>query len=547
MKFLRRLILLMMLCAFTLSPVAGQSDWIGTSLARMSLEQKLAQMFLVGLFGKSISISEQEFIERWQPGGVFLLEKNAGHPAEITRLTNVLQQTILDAGGSPLWIATDQEGGIIARLKEGFTSWPVWMLLTASGDNDLAFRAGAAIAQELAAVGVNMNLAPVADVNTNPANPIIGRRSFGSEPEKVAPILAAWISGMQSGGVMAVAKHFPGHGDTDSDSHLTLPRLDLDRARLETTELLPFRAAAQAEVGTVMVGHMWLPLFDDDPLAASLSNAVVTKLLREEMGYSGLIMTDALDMDAVDTVYPPEEAAKMAILAGNDLLILGAHYGPEVHIRVIDFLAAAVRSGEIDEARIDASVRRILAAKQAYGLLAWQPLDPEMAVERINREAHEALVTELFLAGVTVVFDRESLIPIAAEETVLLIYPAIRPSVKEACQQIRPDAQSIGVAQYPTAEERNWSIESAKRADAVVIFTLNADSNPDQQRLVQQLPQEKTAAVALWSPYDVLSFPTIGAYMVTYSQIPPAAETACAILFGRIEARGQLSVELNVR
>lgn len=512
------------------------SDW--------PLERRIAQMFIVNLDGGLLTEAGQDFLSNVQPGGVVLLPENIGDTAAITRLTNSYQQTIVAAGGVPLFVAVDQEGGVIAHLEQGFTTFPVPALMTATADPVLAYRIGQAMAEEMAAVGVNLNLAPVADLETNPANPIIRRRSFGSRAEQVSPILAAYIDGLQSAGVMGTAKHFPGHGETSTDSHIVLPQVDLTLDRLNTVELVPFRAAVEAGVGAIMVAHIWYPALDPvENRPASLSPNVITGLLRQQWGYDGLIMTDALDMDAIDRAYSYPEAALLAVRAGVDL-ILSAHVGLASHQQAIALIAKAVRSGIVPESHIDESVRRIWEAKARFGILDWQPLDPAGVSQRIDRDAHEHLVAELFVAGTTVVFDRPGLLPLRADASVVLAYPATRPSIARECEAVLPDARLIGVSASPTDEEITWVQGSASRADAVVVFTQNADQDARQVALVRALPPEETVVAALWSPYDVLQFPDIAAYIVTYSPLDPAIPAACAILSGVAEARGQMVIRL---
>lgn len=538
---MKRVSAAVLLALLFLVPVRAQPAAVEDLLAAMTLEQKVAQMFMVSFHGPLLADVEREFLRLWQPGAVVLFGKNTGTPSATTRLTNDLQQTVTEAGGPPLLIAVDQEGGLIAHLNEGFTTWPAPMLLTATGSSELAYRMGRALAAELRAVGTNMNLAPVADLNTNPANPVIGRRSFGMDPELVAPVIAAVVQGLQDGGVLATVKHFPGHGDTDTDSHLTLPVLLHDRARLDRMELVPFRSALAVDAAAVMVAHIWFPALDAERRPASLSPQIVTGLLREELAYGGIIMTDALDMDAVDTVYSPEQSAVLAVLAGHDLIATGAHVSTEMQARAIRAVVAAVRDGLIDETRIDASVRRVLAAKAAYGLLEWEALDPETADERIDLEGHGTLVEELFRAGVTLVqHDGAGLVPLRGRS--LLIYPAARPSVWMSCAELLPEARPLGVSLSPTDEEVSWARTAAAAADVVVLFTLNAYENTALQRLLQALPPEKTVLVALQSPDDLWLRPQPAAQIATYSPLPPAAPAACRVLAGQAAAPGRLPV-----
>ncbi|MBI5671390.1 MAG: beta-N-acetylhexosaminidase [Chloroflexi bacterium] len=498
-------------------------------------------MFMVNLYGAALNADDRDFLARYQPGGVVLMDGNASTPDAVTRLTNSYQQTITDAGGLPLLIAVDQEGGPIAGLEQGFTPFPTPALLTAASDPDLAAQAGAAIAEELRAVGVNMNLAPVADLE-NPDNIVLARRSFGSDPAMTGPVIAGFVHGSQAAGVLATAKHFPGHGGTSGDSHTLLPVINFSRERLEMVEIVPFRAAIEASVEAVMAAHIIYPAYDET-LPASLSPVILTDVLREQLGFDGLILTDALDMDAIDTNFSYPEAAVRAIQAGADLL-LSAHIGWKDHVAAIEAIADAVKVGTISEARINESVHRILDVKQRYGLLDWQPLEPATATDRVNLAAHEALLNELFLAGVTVALDRHNLIPIPLERPTALIYPATRVQVANECKPYHPDLKLVGVSDAPSAEEIGWAQDAARRSDMVIVFTQNAITTTEQQTLVNALPPDKTAVVALWSPYDFTTFPGVAAYLVTYSPARPAVPAACRILFGDAPATGRLSLTL---
>ncbi|MBI1278102.1 MAG: hypothetical protein GC179_08240 [Anaerolineaceae bacterium] len=513
-------------------------------LARLSLEQRVAQMFIVNLYGSQLTEAGGAFLTEQQPGGLVLLPENVKSPTEVTELINRYQQVITGSGGLPLFIAVDQEGGTISHLNDGFTTFPVMALLTATGDVDLAERVGQAMGKEMLAVGVNMDLAPVADLETNPNNPIIKRRAFGNDPTMTSPILAGFIKGMQGANVLATAKHFPGHGDSSTDSHTGLPVISLDRERLETVELAPFRAAIEAGVSTVMVAHIWYPALEPEKnLPASMSRHVVTGLLREEMGYQGLIVTDALDMDAIDTVYSYPKAALTAIKAGIDLVI-AAHVSLEAQAAGIQTVVDAVRSGEIPEERINESVRRILAAKERYGLLGWQALDPNTVTERLNLTEHAKLVDELFQKGVTVALDKNHVLPLQAGKSVALIYPGTRIQIPEYCKADGVTVRLLSVQASPSVED----IESAKTqtilSDLAVVFTQNADADTNEKALVKALPPDKTIAVALASVYDFTVYPKVSGYVVTYSPLPQAIPAVCRVLFGKIPANGKLSIKM---
>lgn len=527
------------------APITVQVNAQADRLDGMTLEEQAAQLFIAHLYGTALNETDRNFLANWQPGGVVLMDSNTGSPEVVTRLTNSYQQTITEAGGLPLFIAVDQEGGPIAALEEGFTAWPTPALMTAAGDPELAGRIGAAVATELLAVGVNMNFAPVADLETNRDNPIIARRSFGSDPALVSMAISGFISGMQSMGVLGTAKHFPGHGATSGDSHTALLTIDLSRERLETVELVPFQAAVDAGVEGVMAAHIWYPALEPEAnLPASLSPRILTNLLRQEMGFEGLIITDALDMDAIDTLYSYPEAAVKAIQAGADI-ILSAHVGPETVAQGIQAVVDAVRSGRISEARLRESVQRVLDAKAQYGILdEWTPLDPASASERIQLDAHVALLDELFRAGVSVAQDRNDLIPLSNDVSISIVYPATRVQVMNECSIYRNDIRWVGVSDSPSTEEIAWATDAAQQVDAVVVFTQNAIDNRQQAALVNALPAEKIIVVALWSPYDLLAFPSIAGYLATYSPARPAVPAVCGVLFGAWPGNEQPALQI---
>ncbi len=525
----------------------GTGPRIDALLAEMSLRDKVAQLFMVSLWGEQLTADSAQFLVTYNPGGVILFGYNTDSPEQITALTNAIQQTGLTRPGSiPAWIAIDQEGGIVSRLSEGFTTFPVNMAVAATGDPAYARAIGRAMAAELRAVGINMNLAPVADVQTNPLNPVINRRAYGTDPAIVGQMSAAMIEGLQAGGVMATAKHFPGHGDTGTDSHLELPVVSLERTRLDEVELVPFRQAIAVDVGAIMAAHIWYPALDPTPnTPASLSAPVLSGLLRQEMAFEGLIMTDALDMDSIDRQYDLAEAAIRAIQAGADLITPGPHTGLAAQQAAVEAVVDAVLSGSISLGRIEESVRRILRLKARFGVLDWMPLDPASADMRIDRAAHEALVAETLAAAVTLVTDERGLVPVGPGQQVALIYPATRPSLARACESYAPEMRVIGVSLGPTDEERGWAVTTAQLSDVAIVFTQDLMDSPAYLAMVRALPPEKTIVVALRSPYDWQSVPRVAAYLATYSPLQPAVTAVCGGLFGAQPITGMLPVDLG--
>lgn len=523
-----------------LHPVSAQEALVD----QLTLEQQVAQMFMVTIHGAQLPETGRDFLQHWQPGAIVLFNSNLTTPQAITQLTNSYQQAIIASGGLPLLVAIDQEGGRVQRLNDGFTMLPVPSLLTAANDPAVVQAVGHAVAEELRAVGISMNLAPVADLETNPDNPIIRRRAFGSDPHIVGQTLSAYVQGLQAGGVLATLKHFPGHGDTSSDSHVELPVLPHTRERLLAVETVPFVLAGQADA--IMAAHIWYPEIEPQPnLPASLSGTILTGLLRQELGYNGIIMTDAVDMDAVDRQFDYTQAAVLAVQAGADMIASGPAISLEAQAAMIQAVIDAVHSGDIPQSRIRESAARIIEAKARYNLLDWQPLDPARTAERINQPAHEALLESLFQAAVTIVYDHADLLPVPPERSVAVIYLGTRNYTVPACTAHREDIRWLAVAQRPGAQETAWAVDIAGRVETVIVFTDNAHENSQQQALVQALPPEKTVVVALSSPYDWQHFPDVAAYMLTHSPLPPAIPAACAVLFGAQPAQGILPVTLS--
>ncbi len=536
--------LLIGLSARSNAPVRAQ-DELDARIAAMPLEQRVAQMFMVTLHGSVLTEEGAQDLTTWQPGGVVLFGENVGDPASVTRLTNAYQSTITAAGGVPLLISIDQEGGVVTRLTDGFTMFPAPILIGAAGD-DMAYQVGQAVAQELSAVGINMDLAPVADLETYKDNPIIYRRAWGGDPNIAGSAVASFIRGLESLDVLATAKHFPGHGKSRQDSHGELPTIDLPLDRLQAVEFVPFERAIDADVAAVMIAHIWYPALEPQVgLPASLSHNVITGVLREQMGYDGLIMTDALDMNAVDLNFNYYDAVVMAINAEVDLLATGPSIGQHGFEAAMQRVVDEVRAGNISEERINQSVRRILETKQQYGILDWKPLDPTTAPEQVNLDAHAQLFDELYQKGVTVAYDRNNLIPIPPERRVAMIFLATRYQIQNECAQYSSNITWTGVGDNPTPEEIGWAVANANSADTVVVWTQNADTNPEQQQLVNALPPEKTIAVSIWSIYDWQSYQNVAGYVLTYTPARPAIPAACAVLFGAQPATGVLPVTLG--
>lgn len=357
----------------------------------MSSREKIGQLFMVGFMGTSVNPELASFIREYQPGGVILFSRNLESVEQIVELTNDLQRC---SPKSPLLISIDQEGGRVSRLPKGFTVFPPCELLGQCNSSELAYAAAATIAKELKAVGINMNMAPVLDVNSNPDNPVIGDRAFGSTPDVVSEMGLVTTAGLQDNNVVACGKHFPGHGDTNADSHKELPVVEAPRERLEAVEFPPFRRAVAAGVATMMTAHVLYKGLDDQ-LPATLSPAIITNLLREEMRYDGVVLTDDLEMHAIVDHYGPGDAAVRALLAGCDVLLICKDRDRE--IAAFDAVEKAVASGTIDFERLNQSVARIQRVKQRF-LIPYKPANISDAKLVAGCRTHQALLHSMQVA-----------------------------------------------------------------------------------------------------------------------------------------------------
>lgn len=347
--------------------------------------EKIGQLFMVGFDGTTVSPDLASFIKEYKPGGVILFSRNLESLEQIIELTSDLQAC---SPHSPLLIAIDQEGGRVSRLPKSFTIFPPCEVLGRCNSSELAYAAAATTAKELRAVGINMNMAPVLDVNSNPANPVIGDRAFGATPGPVCELGLATVGGLQDNRVVACGKHFPGHGDTNADSHKELPVVSASRERLDAVELPPFRHAATHGVATMMTAHVRYRALDDG-VPATLSPIIVGKLLREEWRYDGVVLTDDLEMHAIIDHYGIEDATVRAVAAGCDMPLICKDRNREV--AAITALDKAVADGTVTGDRLELSLARIARLKERF-LLPSRPVSISDAKLVVGCRSHRALL-----------------------------------------------------------------------------------------------------------------------------------------------------------
>lgn len=544
------------------SPKAEGKQLEGTiqdRIGKMTLEQKVGQMFMVGFHNDDQPAQEMNqqirtLIRDYHVGGVILFDRNIGDPRQTAELNNRLQHLALSTSpGIPLLISTDQEGGKVARIREGVTQFPGGMTLGASGNLDLSRQSGEVIGSELRAMGINMNLAPVLDVNNNPKNPVIGSRSFSGDPEQVVKMASAQIQGYQDSGMLTVVKHFPGHGDTSTDSHVNLPTVPHSMDRLNRVELVPFKEVLN-QTDAVMSAHITFPALDDTPgLPGTLSQKVLTGLLREELGYDGVIMTDDLEMGAIVNNFSAEEAATRAVKAGADILLISHDLTrQQASIRgILD----AVKKGEISEARIDRSLQRILHLKgkrTGATSVAEQPITPvNQVAKRVGTSRNEQVAEATAKSGLTLLQDAQGLIPQTPDPQKKLLVASVA-----GVRELDKSLQSYGFSTQhreldpdPSQQERDQLVNQATAVDGVIVGTSQAENHPGQRQLVQALSARGIPVIVLGldTPYEVSAFPKNVTYLALYGYDSHSMKAAAGAIAGKVSVRGKLPVTIPGR
>lgn len=527
-----------------MTPQTGEVEAL---LAQMTLAEKVGQLFMVALPVKSVDEPTATFLRTTRPGAIVLFGSNTQGqtPTQIATLINEFQ-AIANENNIPLIVAVDQEGGRIRRLTDGFTYFPDPLGLGATTDHTLVQAVGYAQGQELHAIGVNMNLAPVADLHTRTdmldTQRVMHRRTFGDNPQRVGAQVVAYVEGLRQAHVAGVVKHFPGHGGAE-DSHFVLPTVQIDYLTAADTVFLPFRIAAENDVPAIMAGHLYYVGIEAVPdLPASLS-PVMLQILRHDYGYEGVIITDAINMGAITRTYSISDASVKAIQAGADMIAMGLKATMSDQQAAMQVVMDAVIRGDISEARLDESVRRILQLKQDFGILEWTPVDTTMVQANIYAVNSEAVLERVYRNVVTVLQDQGKLLPLRSEETVAFIYPIAHSDLIQACAM--PQATFYGYQSPPTAEDIGQAHALGEQRDKVVLFLDNATVIPEQLIVAGALPPLKTIAVALESPYDLEGASFLGTLIALYNNFPASRRAVCDVLRGNYPAQGRLPMAIE--
>ena len=531
-------------------------------LKGMSLEEKVGQLFVTYAYGETADTTDpdnvaenqavhgvdnaEQLLEQYHLGGViyFAWSDNVNNPNQIAGLSNGIQQTALDDTGTPLLVSTDQEHGLVTRIGPPATQLPGAMALGATFDADAAHTAADISGAELRAMGVNQNFAPVADVNVNPENPVIGVRSFSSDPQHAAGMVSAQVAGYQSDDDLAsTLKHFPGHGDTKDDSHTDLPQIDHTYEEWLELDAPPFAAAIDEGVQTVMSAHIQFPALDPSLTPATLSQPILTGLLRDELGFEGVVVTDSLSMEGVRTGYGDDRVPVLALLAGADMLLMP----PDIDL-AYNAVLDAVESGEISRKRLDQSVTRILNLKYDLGLFEDALVD-EGALDKVVGTPEHLETAQAISDQSTTLVTNDGSLPAADPGEVLVTGWGVSTTATVASEfgERGWGTENVVTGAAPTQAQIDAAVAAAEGKDLVVVTTNGVSANPSQAALVAALQETGVPVVAMGvrNPYDIAYLDDdADAYLATYSYGAGSLESAVKAIVGEIDPQGKLPVDI---
>ncbi|MER6330275.1 glycoside hydrolase family 3 protein [Streptomyces sp. NPDC001034] len=542
-------------------------------ISGMSLEEKVGQLFVMRVYGASATAPDQadidanlgelgvrtaaELIAKYRVGGIiyFTWAHNTRNPHQIADLSNGIQKASLEQPrGLPMLIATDQEHGAVCRVGEPATLFPGAMAIGAGGSAADARTLGRISGAELRALGINQDYSPDADVNVNPANPVIGVRSFGADPVAVAELVAAEVKGYQSARVAATAKHFPGHGDTAVDSHYGFPVITHSRELWEKLDAVPFRSAIAAGIDSVMTAHIQFPALDDSGDPATLSEPILTGILRGELGYDGVVITDSLGMEGVRTKYGDDRVPVLALKAGVDQLL-----NPPSIDTAWNAVLKAVQDGELTEARLDESILRILRMKSRLGLFG-EPYVDRAGVDRVvGTRSHLATADRIAERTTTLLVNEDATLPLDHRRQPRLLVVGADPAspsgttgpptgvLAAALTESGFTATALSTGMSPSAATIDQAVAAARDADAVVVGTYNVTAGSSQRTLVDRLVAtgKPVVALAVRNPYDVAHLPSVRACLASYCWTDVELRAAARVIAGRVRPRGKLPVPVQ--
>ncbi len=533
-----------------ISSLSEQNHWVDSVFSKLNRKQKVAQLFFIRAHtnkGKAYSDSIAGVIKHQQPGGLVFFQ---GGPVRQAALSNQYQQF----AHIPLLIAMDGEWGLGMRL-DSTLSYPYQMTLGAIQDDKLINQMGQEVAYDFKRLGMHLNFAPVVDINNNPDNPVINYRSFGDNKYKVALKAIAYMQGMQQGGLLTTAKHFPGHGDTNVDSHYDLPQLNFTRTRLDTLEEYPFKQVIQAGISGIMVAHMSIPVLDSTKnLPSTLSRPIITGLLKDSLGFKGLVVSDAMEMKGVVKYFPEGEADLRAFMAGNDIIELS-----ENSMRAIRKIKKAVRQHVINESELDGKVKKVLAAKYWVGLNRYQPTDLQNIPENLNREPAKELIQELSNAAVTLLQDNGLIQRLNFEQRTALVSIGTATNTTFQLELAKTFANNtlFNIDKKASGNDVTKLLNELKTYGQIVIGVHDTRLRPQSKldysdavkNLIAQLATSPNAAISIFAnPYTIANLPGIekaSALIAAYQKDDGMQRAAAKVISRQLTPSGKLPVTVN--
>lgn len=527
----------------------NQPAWVDSVMSHLSLRQKIAQMFFVRALtnkGKAYEDSIAHVIRKEKIGGLVFFQ---GGPGRQAALTNYYQQQ----AKVPLLIASDGEWGLGMRL-DSTVSYPYQMALGAVQNKALIYKMGLEVAKDFRRIGMQMNLAPVVDVNNNAKNPVINYRSFGENKYNVAEKGAAYMKGMQDGGLLVSIKHFPGHGDTDVDSHADLPQLNFTKERLDTLEMYPFKQLIAQSASGVMIAHMNIPALDPATrMPSTLSQPIVSEILKQDLGFKGLVISDAMEMKGVTKYFPNGEADVMAVIAGNDILELS-----EDSKRAVKMVKQAVKDQRITEARIDESVRKILTAKYWAGLTAKQTVSEQNVTQNVNRRESYALQQQLADASMTLLRNKdlvEQYVPEARTVIINLGTKEVTTFQNELTAYYKNNLV-YSLDKSASANEISKLLATIKPTDQVIIGIFDTRTRPnngfvlgaDVKQFISAMAKNQASFAFFANPYNLVNFPGLeqsSALLMAYQKEDFMQKAAANVFKNQLVPTGKLPITVN--
>ncbi|WP_410630802.1 glycoside hydrolase family 3 protein [Amycolatopsis sp. cmx-4-83] len=541
--------------------VDAQAEAAATQALRgLTLEEKVGQLFITWVNGKTadeVNPKNQtdfgvdtpaQVVRKYHLGGVIYFNNdtrdNFDDPVQVAKLSNGLQKAAITSGAHiPLQVAADQEGGTVTRMGAPATEFPNAMAISAGRDTGRATKAATILGQELRAVGINQDFAPDSDVNSNPANPVIGVRSFAGQPGLASDFVTAELKGFQKS-VAATSKHFPGHGAAPTDSHTGLPRIDSTEAQWRATDVPPFKAAIAAGVDSIMSAHIQFPSLDPSLEPATLSKPIITGKLRNELGYNGVVVTDALEMQGVRQLHSDAEIPVLALKAGIDQLLMPVHLD-----LAINSVLTAVKTGDIPVQRIDQSVLRVLKLKFKRGILFSPFVDTNRVMKTVGIPASLATAQDIADRGITAVANDAGVLPLKQKPATALVTGWGVSTTATLAQKLTAHgtaATAYQTGQAPTDAQIAQAVANAKNTDLVVVLTNNIAAFPLQTKLLDalQATAKPVVAVAAQIPYDAGYPSTVKTWLATYGYITPTLEALAKVVLGETKPVGKLPVDI---